>query len=386
MDLVIEKAQLKDVEELLGLYISIYGDDYPLSLGTQKKVMVEAISDNDRYLWLVMRDTLSGVLAGSTIIEMDLEYCIGKVTGVTVSPTYRGQKIAQNLISFGVEQVLRKEKKVHSLYATARTEGLSSQQMFLKNGFIPLGIFPNCRKIKSYETLNLLGIFSDEGLARRADVQKIPENLAAIYQTVNSEIGIDKQPGVIEACPITDFVPSETLDDVDDFEFIDAPQFIQRRFDNLFAEDKESVFYPFHHPNLLIASQKLDLEIYASFNKKDHYCVLITANKSIKCLRNNFKQLMFSMKELGIYYVETLVRVDYFDAICFLSENRFIPSAIYPAMREEEGMMHDYVLLTRTMVPLDFSETTFSPRFLPYVNQYTKQWMKLNLSTVMGDS
>jgi hypothetical protein len=112
--------------------------------------------------------------------------------------------------------------------------------------------------------------------------------------------------------------------------------------------------------------------------------VWITANNKISDLRDNFKKLVFAMKEIGIYYIETLVRVDYFETICFLTENRFLPSAIYPAMREEEGKMHDYVLLTRTMVPLDFSDAQIHDCFRPYVQQYAKKWVQLNLSMVEG--
>ena len=88
------------------------------------------------------------------------------------------------------------------------------------------------------------------------------------------------------------------------------------------------------------------------------------------------------MKDQGIYYVETLVRMDYFNAICFLAENKFIPAAVYPAMREEDGYMYDYVLMTRTMVPLDFSDTQIDDSFRPYVTQYAKQWIHMNLASV----
>ena len=92
------------------------------------------------------------------------------------------------------------------------------------------------------------------------------------------------------------------------------------------------------------------------------------------------------MKEVGIYYVETLVRMDNFETIAFLTENKFLPSAVYPAMREEEGNMHDYVLLTRTMVPLDFSEMSVAPQIQPYLDQYTDEWLRMNLVAMKGES
>ena len=380
MDLLIQKASIQDIDELLGLYVSIYGDDYPLEIGTNKKVMKSALLDPETFLWLVMRDNERGVIAGSVIFELDLEYRIGKVTGAAVNKTYQGHGIATKLIQYGTEIVLKQKNKVNSLYATSRTVNVASQAMLLNNGFAPLGIFPNARKIKTYETLTLVGMFNEGVLEKRAQVAMIPPPLKPIIEISNEVVGLENCVEETKACPIVDSNGEED----DHFEFIFAPSFVTKRFNEIFKDDKESIFYPFHKPNLIIASEKTDLEIYASFNKKDHYCVWITANERLSEHRGSFKQLMFSMKELGIFYVETLIRVDYYDTICFLLENRFIPSAIYPAMREEDGKMHDYVLMTRTMVPLDFSDASIHEKFKPYVNQYAKQWLHTNLSIVEG--
>lgn len=383
MDLIIQKASVKDIDELLGLYVSVYGDDYPLEIGTNKKCMHEALESPEKFLWLVMRDQEQSVIAGSTIIEMDREFKIGKVTGVTVSPKYRGTHIASKLIKYGVDIVLNQKKLVNSLYATSRTLGIASQSMFLNNGFLPLGIFPNARKIKTYETLTLMGIFAEGVLEQRALVERVPSSVAQIFKIGNEAIDCDIAPRRVQDCPIE--LRENHVDSFDDnFEFIFAPNFVNKRFEELFVDDDESVFYPFHTPNLIISSEKTELEIFASFNKKDHYCVWITANGKISALQDNFKNLIFQMKELGIYYVETLVRADYFDTITFLTENRFLPSAIYPAMREEDGEMHDYILLNRTMVPLDFSDAKIHDAFKPYVNSYAKQWLHLNLSAIEG--
>lgn len=383
MDLVIEKATLNDIDELLALYLSIYGEDYPLELGTNKSIMKRALENQDLYLWLIIRDQEKGVLAGSTIIEIDPDFKIGKVTGVTTHKAYRGKGIASQLIKYGTDQVVHQEKRVHSLYATSRTITKASQVMFLKNGYKPLGIFPNARKIKTYETLTLLGYFGEGVLERRLAAEKIPTFLKPISDVASEIIGIPKIQTNFEQCPVRLDHEAHEDDSLNGgFEFISAPVFTQRRFDIVFQDDDESVFFPFHQPNLLIASVTDDLELYASFNKKDHYCVLITANQSISSLGNRFKKLLFQMKDHGIYYVETLVRIDYFNVICFLAENKFLPSAVYPAMREEDGEMYDYVLMTRTMVPLDFSETKIDDSFKPYVAQYAKQWVHMNLSSV----
>ena len=383
VDLIIEQATLSDIDELLALYLSIYGDDYPLELGTKRPVMTKALSSPNEFLWMIMRDMEKGVIAGSTIIELDLDFRIGKVTGVTTNKQYRGQSIASKLIAYSAKKVVHEEKLVNSLYATSRTISKASQRMFLKNNFKPLGIFPNARKIKNYETLTLLGYFGEEVIEKRKPARKMPSFIKPIADAVCDAISVEKVSEIFEQCPLSTKKKSGEDDSLEGgFEFISAPHFINKRFDILFQDDDESVFYPFHKPNLLIASVTDELEIYASFNDKDHYCVLITANQSISELGNRFKQLLFQMKDQGIYYVETLVRMDYFNVICFLAENKFLPAAVYPAMREEDGYMYDYVLMTRTMVPLDFSEMEIDESFKPYVTQYAKQWIHMNLAAV----
>lgn len=382
MDLMIQKASLNDVEELLGFYVSVYGNDYPLPIGTNKEVMQKALRDPNKYLWLVMRDQERSIIAGSCIVEVDHDYKIGKVTGVAVSSNYRQHGIAKKMIDYAVDIVLREKRSVHSLYATSRTVSIGSQKMLLENNFIPLGIFPNARKIKTYETLTLVGRFAQGVLERRARVHKIPEVIEPLYKICNDVTKSDWFPEVVEACPVSQTKHDENDDE--NFEFIFAPNFVERRFDEVFKGDKESTFYPFHHPNMIISGCNTEFEIYASFSKKDHYCVWITSNRTLRELGHKMKKLIFSLKEIGIYYIEVLVRSDYFETICYLTENRFLPSAIYPAMREEEGKMHDYILLTRTMVPLDFSDTQIHQAFKPYINQYAKQWLSMNLNIVEG--
>ncbi len=387
MKFVKRVATTLDIEELLGLYWSSYGDDYPLALGTDKRVMSSAINDPERFYWLIIREEESNTIAASCIVEIDRNDKIGKVTGVTVSKNYRGHGLAKDIIGEVCSEVLDRREWVKSLYATSRTVSVASQTMLLTNGFIPLGLFPNARKIRSYESLTLMGRFSKLALDNRAPVEILPSALLPIYEILDERIGVKSNLGTVADCPEVLKGPLANPEDRvrSEYEFIFAPKFVQKRFDETFKGNCEDTFYPFHKPNLLISNQERDIELFASFSKKDHYCVIMAANRSISSLGSEIKDLIFAMKEIGIYYIETLVRVDHFNAICFLTHNRFLPSALYPAMREADGKMHDYVLLTRTMVPLDFSELHIHHSFRPYLDQYTKMWIEENLKSFEVD-
>ncbi|HLE11219.1 MAG: hypothetical protein A2504_10550 [Bdellovibrionales bacterium RIFOXYD12_FULL_39_22] len=386
MALVMDRAKVEDVDKLLSLYLLIYQDDYPLEIGTNRQVMKEAIENKLEFLWLVMRDDESNAIAGSCIFEMDLKYKIGKVVGVAVADNYRDRKIATTLIEYGTRRILEEQKLVHSLYATTRTLAIHSQRMFLSNGFFPLGIFPNARKIKSYETLTLMAKFKKDLFERRAHVEEVPEIISPMLSIMSEIAGIKFHTRAAKSKCATRSIGAEQESphgDLGGFEFIYAPFFVQRRFNEVFKNDDDSHFYPFHTPNMLITcNDGTPMNLYATFNKKDHYCVIVTGSKTASVLgKARFKKLIFAMKEMGIYYVETLVRLSSFDTIDFLTQNGFLPSAFYPAMREINGELHDYILLTRTMVPLDFNGMAIDHSFMPFIKQYTQQWIKMNLKS-----
>lgn len=375
----IRRATVADREELLSLYLTVYGDDYPLELGTNKQLMTRLLEEQDCAFWFVaeLKDRVG--IAASCVVELEPEFKIGKVTGAAVHPQCAGLGLSTELIRHAVQTVMEQAPSINTLYATTRTVTMASQKMLLNNGFKPLGIFPNARKIKTYETLTLMGYFREGVLAKRTQVHKIPPSLVELYLQTNKSIGDERPIELVEDCPA---LSKDTVHEDSKWEFIQAPEFVEKRFNEIFKGDRESTFYPFHKPNLLISNKELDVEMFASFNKKDHYCVIISANKPITTINGHFKKLAFSFKEIGVYYLETLVRLDSFEAICFLNSNRFLASAYYPAMREIDNIAHDYVLMTRTMVPLDFSESQIAPQFTPFVREYVRQWVELNLSTV----
>jgi RimJ/RimL family protein N-acetyltransferase len=383
MDFSINRAAAADVNQLLGLYISIYGRDYPLELGSNREKMLESISDQKHVIWPVIKDPESGSIVAAAIAELDFRYNIAKISGVVVHRSYRGNGAASRLISYLKDHIFA-NPQINSIYTTTRTVTIASQQMFLKNKFVPLGIFPNARKIKSYESLTLMGIFREGVFDSRLFVDSIPDFLFPLLDTVNQATDQQMCVDKVDCSAAIKRVGEEDIegDSSAHFEFVDAPRFVGRRFKQMFEADPDKSFYPFHHPNLMITTEYREMEIYASFNKKDHYCVLIAANQPIANLDDQLKELLFSMKDLGIYYIEALVRMDNPETLCYLYDNLFIPSAIYPVMREVNGKMVDYVLMTKTMVPLDFSELSITAPFKPFVDQYVHQWLRRNIDTL----
>ena len=235
MNFVKRTAEIGDIEELLGLYWSSYGEDYPLLLGTDKFAMKRAILDQENFYWLIIRETETNTLAASCIVEIDRKDAIGKITGVTVSKNFRGQGLAREIIGSACSEIIERREWVKSLYATSRTLSVSAQAMLIANGFIPLGIFPNARKIRSYETLTLMGKFADQTLKNRVTHSRLPLALQPIYEILDEQLGTKSQIETFEQCPeIFKQRPLESENrERADYEFIFAPKFVEKRFQEI---------------------------------------------------------------------------------------------------------------------------------------------------------
>lgn len=388
MSLVINQPNLNDIEQLLRLYQLVYGNTYPIAYGADPKTMADAMKSDD-HLWLVMRDSAAnegrGKLVGSLVIEVDRTNKIGKAVALVVHPDYRKQHIASRLVERGSRDLIAANGPLNSIYATTRTLAAGAQLTFLRNGYLPLGIFPNAHKLKQWETITLMAKFKPGVLEGRDQLPTISAKLARIYEAAQHYLGAAPIP---ETKPETTKAEAQgatlesrrTRQDSDlDFEFIFAPHYVLRRFHQAF-QDPYDRFFPFHHPNTLIAAANDEIEIYAHFSRSDGYCAIVALTHPVFTLEGRMHTLLDRLREHGASYVEFLIGIDRTESIETLFNNRFLPSAVYPAMRQtEDGRYHDFVLLSRTAEPLDFQGMAIERSFKPYIDQYVDQWKKAHL-------
>jgi hypothetical protein len=178
--------------------------------------------------------------------------------------------------------------------------------------------------------------------------------------------------------------PSITLLDIEqewEFEIIQAPSYVYRKYLERFPNEADR-FFPFHSPNMLIADKNGRIEIFAYFSKSDGYCTLIKSTTPISDLRTHLTSLYMQLDDIGVAYLEVLVNVRHPVFINTLLRGQFLPSAIYPAMRERNGQLEDYVVMSRTMEPLNFRGMAILSPFKPYVDQYIDAWKKVNLESI----
>ena len=379
----IRKAKPEDIDKLLSLYFSIYGPHYPLSFGNDRASMLDLILHPD-HRWLVVTGANSKDLVASCIFEVDLQNGISRVQGLVVHPDVQKHGLATELLKTGTEAILNprdaqgivQTSKIHCLYATTRTNSVGPQKTFLKNQFVPLGILPNSRRLKRFETLTLMARFAPGILNSRKPLQTISEPCFPLFKIVQAQTQMRKLPGEI-AKTSKPFAVGPRLE----FELILAPQFVSRRFNESPLQSFDR-FYPFHKPNMLISAKNGEVDIFAYFNKKDGYCTLISATQPLWTLGGRLRSLMDILRDFGAAYVETLLAADNVLSAEALLDVQFLPSAYFPAMYKGGTEFTDMILMTRTMEPLNFQGMEVDKSFRPYLEQYVSLWKKMHLDVL----
>jgi N-acetylglutamate synthase-like GNAT family acetyltransferase len=374
---VIERATVGDVDEIINLYRQVYGKKYPISYGTDADLLARSITNEKTHLVLVARDLAKKVITGALITEIDLENKIGKLLGLVVHPTFQKNKIGNHLVVYAGEHFLEKGNELNSLYATTRTNTVGPQRVFIKNQYLPLGIFPNAHRLSQYETVTLFAKFRKGLLEQRVPVTEVAETLMPMYKILKNIVPDLSIPIGAEASKI--IVPPNN--EAWEFEIIRAPNYVYRKFLETFPDPKDR-FFPFHTPNMLIADKKGRIEIFAYFSKRDGYCTLIKSTRPISEISGSLTSLYMQLDDIGVSYIEVLLNVAMTSTIESLIIGQFVPSAIYPAMREVEGKFEDYIVLSRTMEPLNFRGMSVISPFKPFIDLYVDTWKQVNLDSI----
>lgn len=377
IELKIQKADVGDVDEIINLYRAVYGRRYPISYGTDPDLLKKSIENHETHMVLVARDVMNRVIGGALIVEIDAFNKIGKLVGLVVHPTYQRHKIGNGLISHVSDFFLSKDTRLNSLYATTRTITVGPQMIFIKNNYLPLGIFPNAHRLHQYETVTLFAKFREGILENRAPETQASTRVMPLYEILQDLVPKIHIPKPYEIKVIDDKDDAEEWE----FEIIRAPNYVYRKFLERFPDPNDR-FFPFHTPNMLIADKKGRIEIFAYFSKRDGYCTLIKSTKPISELKGRLTSLYMQLDDIGVSYIEVLVNVKHTPLIETLLGGQFLPSAIYPAMREVNENFEDYIVMSRTMEPLNFRGMAVVAPFKPFIDQYVDAWRQVNLDTI----
>ncbi|MCX5787468.1 MAG: hypothetical protein NTX64_03000 [Elusimicrobia bacterium] len=374
--LLISRAKPDDVLRIRWLYNRIYGGSYPFSLVYNPQECSKAI-ESDRYLWLLASDGDQAV--GSMIFTFSRGIQLAKVFGGVVADEYRRQDVAESMMAVGMEALIGPMSAARTIYATTRTVSLGPQRLAEKTGFKKLGIFPNVHRVQRSETHTLAVYFPEGALASREKAPRLPLVLKPFFQLVRRETGLP------EAEYLDLPIPTDGGETQADFEVVQAPQFIWRRYQKIKQAGRLWLdFFPFTQPNLLLVSRDGRTELYLYRSPKDGHCVLTGARSESLELFRVLDQGAAFLEEMGVRYLEILIDASEAEMIAQALGARFLPSAYYPAMRWEKGLGRDYVILSRSLAILDFRGLTLQPAFADYLREYFRLWRELHIGRVVA--
>ena len=373
----VTRAKVSDIGSLISLYHMVYGNSYPISYGTDPEAAKQLILSKKDY-WFVVRDPATGKPVASLIVQIDSDVDLGHVVALVVHPDFQSLGLGSQILKFACSEVFSSTECPNSVYATTRTNSIGPQKVFLKNGFLPMGIFPNSHFIEEFETLTLFIRYRDGVLVDRLYADTVPLELKEIYGIINENPEINL-PVDFSATEVV-FQKGPKIKHV--FEKIDAPTFVAKRFSNVF-KNKYDRYYPFHKPNFLMTSRDSDLEVYMHVNHKDRYSAILACNKSIKDVKLELGCLISELRWSDISYVECLIPINDRLSLETMLQLHFIPSALYPAMLpKENGRFVDFVLLSRTFESLNFEGIFLDGSFKKFIDQYVKIWEKQALQSL----
>ncbi|MEM3492882.1 MAG: GNAT family N-acetyltransferase [Thermoplasmata archaeon] len=373
---VFRHAEPEDATEIQNLYWKIYGPNYHSKYITEREVMLETIQDPS-FLWLLCCDGKKVV--GSVLFIVDAGNRLAKTFGAAVSQEYRGLSLMENMTRFGIDIILEKARIADTVYATTRTLLVAPQRITEKLGFKKLGIFPNVKKVKEYETHTLAVYFAPHALAKRyTKIPGLPPEVHSLYRIAAEEVGLPALPEIGEQ-GFYGTTQKPALPEIK-FEVIEAPKYIKRHFEECRKAGIINIhLFSFHTPNLLLCSTDGLVEVFIYFEKEFRHCAIIGDNLSKLYYDIYLDAISKLMYDLGAMYIELLVPAEETDMLFKALKARFIPCAYYPCMRYVNGYLRDYVVLSRTFEAFDFMQIKLVGRYSEYLKHYVKVWSKFYL-------
>ncbi len=358
-----------DLQAVRGLYHRTYGDRYAVPEVANPEHTARALADPTNYLWLVTE--VQDRVVGSVIFAVDPFHRLGKAFGGVIEPEFRGQKIMTHMIQEGHRRLLVENGPCDLLYAVVRTfVSLTFHSDLRGLGYIDTGIFPNVRRVRDYETHGFKVCPGPAGYSCRRRPPRLFHQVETLYQIVASRLDLDPPEIVpVRLSPR----PGEhvTLEQVPPEEF---PGGIEAERERLRHEGQLSFgFYPLHEPNLMLASQDRSVKAFLYHQPIDGHASLLGMTTGGRDMVDVLESLGNACEALDVKYLEILASA--YDPVlqAQLWQAYFIPSAWFPAARLcEDGCREDYLVASRTFVPLHFKGLKLTEESKPFILEYFK--------------
>lgn len=366
-------ARLSDLSALRELYLETYGDRYALPEVVDDRRSQEVI-DGDDWLWLVAES--EGRVVASLIFGWEAEHRLGKSFGGVVAADQRGQKTMQHMLQEGLEGLLVRGKTFDLAYAVVRTFVTPAFHQDLTDlGFLDVGVFPNVRKVRHYETHGLKVCLGPHALERRRTQPVLLSQIESLYNITRSKFNleparldrtsVDKVRGGVdlrvELAPVAEVgVEGMTRERI---------RMLRRSSRGL-----KFGFFPLHEPNQILSDPTGQVRVFLSHQPTDGHSSILGVDPGPYDPVSVLLSVADYCEERGAVYLELLVSAyqPELQAAAYLAE--FLPCAYFVAARlnHQTGQREDVVVTSRTFVPLHFRGLRLSDTSKPYLLEFFK--------------
>lgn len=368
---LLRKARAADMEAVRELYFRTYGDRYGLPEVADPEITARVVEDPS-YLWLVTE--IGGQVAGSVIFAVDPYHRLGKSFGGVIDPGYRGQKIMSHMIRQGHRHLLVEGGPCDLIYAVVRTFiSLSFHSDLKELGYVDTGVFPNVRRVRHYETHGLKICPGPQAFVNRRRPPRLIKEVETLYEITRSRLpGLDApvlepvalRPAGAERVELAPVPPEE------------IPYGIESERERLRREGSlECGFFPLHEPNLLLADASRRIRAFLYYQPKDGHASLLGLTVDGRDRTEVLLSVGDACDALGVKYLELLVSA--YDPVLQAQAYQayFLPCAYFPAARlAEDGLREDYLVTSRTFVPLHFKGLKLTEDTKEYMLEFFKTY------------
>lgn len=372
-EVVFKTASAEYIDAIIELYIQVYKGKYTLPEAADPDILAKKL-ENPNYFWTLA--VIKDRVVGSVIFAIDPVNKIGKSYAAAVLSEFRGQDIMRTMVQHSVKLLTEKTRTCDVIYATTRTLSFAPQVVLAHIGFVSMGIFPNVRKVESFETHGLEIYLGPKSLEyRRPNPTLVPE-LIEFYQVASEQIELENdEPEILE---LEENDPRKMGKPIE-FDITEDLDRVLEKYD--YYQDKDlmlRVFFPFTEPNMLFSAKDGSAEIFVNFNRLDGNGVILGYKFSGDDLRNTLMRFCEAASTSGMRYIEMLVSAFRPEMQRLALDARFLPCAYFPAMRmNDDGQREDYLVFSRSFESLDFMDMNLVDANRKFLDAFMKCWYSM---------
>ncbi len=352
-----------DMDDLKQLYYEAYGGKYTLGEVNDRDKMKWCLHDPN-YLWLINR--VDGKLVCAALFVVDPRHRVGKTFAGVVHPKYRGHKMTVATVKMGRDFLIEDRKSCDVMYAIVRTFVSPTFHLDLNDiGFVDMGVFPNVRKIKKYETHGFKVYFGPNAIAQRRKRPTLIPPAARLYDIVRHRLGLEEADvGDPELEPRPPAERYEFL--IERNSQIEWEYYKERDAGNLLF-----AFYPFMYPHFKLYTRDQTKAAFIEFQEKDGHGVMLGLRTPGDFIVRDLVSVAEYAESLGVKYLEMLVPAHDRLMQKLAYEAGFLPCAYFPAARmDEHGERLDYIVTANIFVPPHFKGLRLTPETRPYLQAF----------------